>query len=218
MTNTQNTMNEASQNQNIIEEGGYILDADTGEILGLAGITEAFTVTDEKSADWVLEKMMDAEVEAARIRIKRDAITENLDKQIKEQERRRDYLAWKFGPALEHFAKEKLAGAKKKSIGLTFGTLAFRSVKGGVRVTDPAKALEWAKKFYPEAVKVTEAFQISLVPEGVKGEIDLVLKDPTAFAEGEPGHQEHYNELAREAFEVKPDSETFSIKTGVVGK
>jgi hypothetical protein len=201
--------------QTQIEENGFLIDAETGEVVGLAGVKEDFTVTDEKSADWVLEKLMDSETQVARLNIKLKALTENIQTQIKAEERKQNFLKFKFGPALEHFARVALEGKKTKTLPLTFGKLSLRTVKGGLRVADAQKALEWAKNFFPGAIKVTETFQISLVPDGVKGEIDLALTDETAFAEGQPGHQEGWREIAKEAFEIKPDEEKFDIKTGV---
>lgn len=43
-----------------VENGGFLIDPDTGEVLGLAGIDQ-FKVTDAESAEWVLEKILQAE-------------------------------------------------------------------------------------------------------------------------------------------------------------
>ncbi len=177
--------------QQTIEQDGFIIDAETGEVLGLA--KAEFQVTDEKSADWVLEKIMDAEVAIARNDIKRRAILDNIDTQDFEQRRRIEFLKWKFGPQLESFAAKQLENAKTKTWKGTFGKLSFRSTKGGLRVVDAATALETAdNKGWDNAIKATYSFQISkLTDEQKEDAVNL------------PG------------FEVKPDETSFKIETGV---
>lgn len=179
--------------QNTIEIDGYILDSETGEILGLA--KQEFQVTDEKSADWVLEKIMDAEVEIARNNIKRTAILENLDSQDAEQRRRIEFLKWKFGTQLEAFAAKELENAKSKTWKGTFGRLSFRAVKGGLRVTDKDDALFVAQSNgFTNAIKVKEEFQISKLTPEQRALLEAKLP---------------------KGFEVKPDETSFKIETGV---
>jgi len=201
--------------------GEYVLDADTGEILR-PYIAEGFSVKDQASFDWVMKKILDAETDMNARQMKHNFVLEQMKAEMKQAQSRVEWLKARFGPELEAYASQRIEeeqakrpGKKvSKTIQSLFGKVSFRSVAGGVRVKDPSKALEWAKRFFPESIKVSEAFQISLVPDGVKGEIDLALTDETAFAEGQPGYQEGWNELAREAFEIKPDQEAFDIKAG----
>ncbi len=212
-----------NQTSMIIEENGFLIDAETGEVVGLAGVKEDFTVTDEKSADWVLERLMDSETQVARLNIKIKALTENIQNQIKAEERKQNFLKFKFGPALEHFARVALEGKKTKSLSLTFGKLSLRTVKGGLRVADAEKALEWAnKEGFDDAIKTVESFQISaLTPEEKQDIIDMIRRGaPEPVIDQETGEEietcatESYKTLI-EAFEVKPDEEKFDIKTGV---
>lgn len=130
------------ETQNTIIQDGFIIDADTGEVVGLE--KGEFHVTDEASADWVLEKMMDAQANAARVQIKRKALLENLDEQERHYKRTYDFLNYRFGRELAEFARRRLeeTKAKTKVVKLSFGRLSFRTVRGGLRVADPEKAIQ----------------------------------------------------------------------------
>ena len=183
------TIQESNKATTVID--GFIINMETGEIVGME--KPEFRVTDEASADWVLEKMMDAQTQIARIGIKRTALLENLESQEKVYLRKLDWLMARFSPELEEFAKGQLIDAKTKTLKLTFGKLSIRSVKGGLRVSDQASALETAQSLgWTNAIKYSEAFQISGLTDAQR-----------AVAENKPG------------FEVKPDTETFKIETGV---
>lgn len=210
------TTNETSM---IIEENGFLIDSETGEVVGLAGVKEDFTVTDAASADWVLERLMDSETQVARLNIKLKALTENIQTQIKAEERKQKFLKFKFGPALEHFARVALEGKKTKTLPLTFGKLSLRTVKGGLRVADAEKALEWALNKADHAVKVVESFQISLLTANEKQKIIDTMTAGVVEVDEETGEAnlvfpDDTKELF-EAFEIKPDEEKFDIKTGV---
>lgn len=105
----------------------------------------AFVPTDAAGCDWVLGKMADARSRAARIR-------ENAEAMARAEERAAETLQWKYGTALEAFARQELASGKKKSIRLYHGVLGYRTKPAGVCVTDPAAALGWAQENLPGAV------------------------------------------------------------------
>lgn len=175
-----------------LQEPEYIIDIETGEILG---IKEEFHVTDESSADWVLEKIMDAEANIARENMKLKAITENIESRKKEYQNKINFLKMRFGPELEQFAREQVEGGKSKTWKGSFGRLSFRSVKGGLRVVDKEEALTVAQvNGFTNAIKTTEEFQISKLTDAQREMLEFKL----------PG-----------GFELKPDSEVFEIKSGV---
>lgn len=180
---------------------GLWTDPDTGEVLEIDRKPD-FQIVDDESAEWVLERFMNAELDKARIQAKRKALIENLDKQEADADRRIAGLHWRFGSDLEHYAATALEGQKTKTLKLAYGSLSFRSVKGGLRVNDKSAALVWAKGFCPEAIKTTEEFQISLLPDDKRAE--LVAKWRPAL-EG----------VVVQAFEVKPDETKFTVKTGL---
>ena len=51
---------------NIIEEGGYRIDTDTGEVLGLIERVEKWQPTDVAGVAWVLDKMQRCDADARR--------------------------------------------------------------------------------------------------------------------------------------------------------
>lgn len=183
--------------EGVITIDGITFNAETGEILH-----KEFQITDDASADWALEKIMNAEVRKAALEIKRRALLENLDAQIKEEQRRIDGLHFRFDNELTNYAKGKLNG-KTKTVKFTYGSVSFRTVKGGLRVVDAANALSWAKaKGFDHAIKLTESFQISQLTDL---EREIAMDD--IEAEGIPA--------SVMPFEVKPDAEAVTIKTGV---
>ena len=173
---------------------GVIVDAETGEVVGLA--QPEFQVTDQASAEWVLEKIMDAELDAAREQMKLRALSENIQSKINRSNARAEWLRARFATELEVFARKELDGAKTKTWSSPFGKLALRTTKGGLRVLDKDLALAVAKsKGYTEAIKVSEEFQISKLDDAHRADL-----------EANPDGQ---------AFILKPDEEKFEIKTGV---
>lgn len=205
ITDESRTDEAAEAPRNLIQLDGQIWDADTGEWIGYA-IKDEFRVNDVQSAEWVLSKILRAETEIAAIQTERAAILANLESREKEYRRKVDYLRARFGPELEEFARAEIeANPKSKTLKLAHGKLSFRTVKGGVRVKDATLALDWAKEHCPDAVKVVESFQISMVAADAKARIAETI----ALGEGE------YAALVADAFEVKPDAEAFDIKTGV---
>lgn len=111
-------------------------------------ITESFTPDTADKVNWVLGKIADRRARAARIR-------ENAELMARSEEREADSLEWRFGPALQAFARQELEGSKRKSIRLYNGVIGFRLRPASVNVTEPGAALSWAKDNLPDAV--TEA-------------------------------------------------------------
>lgn len=160
---------------------GFIIDINTGEILGMK---EEFVPDTAEKVNWVLEKLLDCKAEKARNDVKRKAILDQLAALDKEIDRKSDFMLWKFGPALEEFAKKELEGQKAKSIKMVYGTLAFRSTGGTNKVVDPIAAVEWAKKHAPQSVKVTESFLVSkLSPEETQKALADMVLEPTEKVE-----------------------------------
>jgi hypothetical protein len=183
-----------------VSKDGFAFDPETGEIFGMVDHAgKLIEETDEKprfvvdtldKAEWVLEKMMSAESDIVALKAKLAAITDNITSQVKTQEAKLGYLHGRFGADLKQLASEQLEGKKQRSIKTAYGTLAFRTTQGSIKVTDMVAAVDWCKSFCPDALKVTES----------------VLVTPLNGSE---------NDLPTYAFEVTAPGETFSIKTGV---
>jgi hypothetical protein len=186
-----------NENTEIID--GMIVDIETGEVLGLAEKPE-FTVKDEDSANWVLGKMLALESDIVAIEtsarvIEAKAILANAAAMKKDASKRLEWLHARFTAEIGEWARPQLEGKKTKTLKTLLGAISFRVKKGGLRVADKDKALDWAKSNTPNAIKVTEEFQISLLSDIGR-----------ALAEADSGNG---------AFEVIPDAESVTIKTGV---
>lgn len=169
----------------------YQIDLETGE----STVITEFHVTDEKSAEWVMEKLLDADCELSAILKREESILENVRKMRSAIESRKAALLWKFKNELEEFARQNLPKGKK-TWACPYGSIAFRTTGGKLKVSDPEKALAWAKENgVTEAVKVVEEFQISRLDDSWKAVII------------ERGAEER-------GFEVTPEVETATIKTG----
>lgn len=173
----------------IIHVDGLRVDADTGEIVGVAD--ETFRVRDRKSAEWVLEKIgrHEAVVEMGERRIA--FVTDNIRRETAPHARAASWLRAKFGPQLEQWARAELADRKERSIQTDYGRLGFRKTQGRIAVAKDAleRAAAWCEVHAPLAV--------SMVPK--------VLVGPLKGREAE---------LPPDLFEVTPAGENFSIDTG----
>lgn len=170
---------------------GFIVNVETGEVLGHIDTGDQFAVTDLKSAEWVLEKMQAQDSEIAGLGLRRQAIIDQLDSMVRDNKRRRDWLEYRFGNDLMAFADDALKDAKSKSLKTPYGTLGFRLNPGSIKVREEAKeyAVTWAKEHAPDAVKVTE----SILVTPLKGRTDLPA----------------------DVFDVTEPRDVFYIKTGV---
>jgi hypothetical protein len=198
------------QQREYIIDGGFMIDPETGEILGMLDTTDRFEVKAQDDAEWVLKKMLSAEADMAAIDnmpdvIKAKAVLENAEKMKREQQRKLDWLHRRFDNELGEFARRQLEGQKGKTFKTIYGSISLRVKKGGLKVLDPAKALLMAKMDYPHAVKTTESFLISMLTDSEKETLVKGLTGTVWTDEDE----------ARKAFTVDPDSETVTVKTGV---
>lgn len=146
---------------------------------------ETFSISDEKSANWLIKKVVAARNYADRV------------KQWAEQERRRaereeETLMFLFGRQLQAWTKgevEKSKG-KRKSICLPSGTVGFRRVNASLQVDDEQAVLVWARVNCPSAVVVVEKLSRSILSDHFK--VTGEVPDHGAHVEGE-----------REAFSIR---------------
>lgn len=185
------------------QEKTYVVDGmiwnEDGECLGVWE-KPSFHVDTQEKAEWLMEKLSgyDAEVLALDARLK--ALSENLGKMKADVQRKRDGLAYKYGPELEKFAKDNLPAGKKTWV-CPYGSVAFRASHGGVRVVDDRLALEMAQKSgWANAIKVSEEFRVSQLTEAQTLEIKNFYAPE--------------NDMGR-AFKIVEPSELASVKTGV---
>ena len=174
---------------------GVIYDTETGECLGT--VKPEFHVTDQASAEWVMEKVfsLDAEIAAYEARLK--ALSENIGAMKRTKEQQRAGILYRFGPEVENFAKENLPKGKKTWT-CPYGSVSFRTTQAKLDIADQDRAIVWAKSEAPEAVKVTESILKSMIPAD---KVNWIMENPTsADANG---------------FTIVPAGESSTIKTGI---
>lgn len=184
-----------------VGKDAFIVDEETGEILGIADVKSDWAPETEEEVDWVLSLMLDEDTEILAAQAKLKALTENVTRMIGEHTRRRKYLEFRYGPSLEQFALKQIGDeldkAKgKRSVNRPFGTLQFRvptasaEPKVSIKADYDTAAIKWAKANLPEAVKVEESLMLTPL-------------------------KEHLDDLPLEVFDIKWPERTFSVKTGV---
>ncbi len=102
------------------------------------------------------------------------------------------YLKALYEPHIQEYAKQRLEGQKTKTLTTPYGQISFRTVKGGLKVTDATLALDYAQlNGFTNAIKLSATFQISKL---------------------DPAQRELLEAKVPEGFEVVPDKEFMSIK------
>ena len=174
---------------NIIDN--LVVDTETGEVLGNA-ISDAGEISSQTALEAILEKLADVEGRLTAQQLRHQAILENCRKL---EVRTASYLAYlkaQYEPHIEAYAKTRLEGAKSKTLTTPFGSVSFRTVRGGLKVVDPSLALDYAQlNGFTNAIKVTESFQISKL---------------------DPAQRELLESKVPDGFEYALDRETMSIK------
>jgi hypothetical protein len=174
---------------NIIDNS--VVDTETGEVLGKA-ISDAGEISSQTALEAILEKLADVEGRLTAQQLRHQAILENCRKL---EVRTASYLAYlkaQYEPHIEAYAKTRLEGQKSKTLTTPFGSVSFRTVRGGLKVVDPSLALDYAQlNGFTNAIKVTESFQISKL---------------------DPAQRELIESKLPEGFEMVADKETMSIK------
>ena len=175
----------------IIERNGYLVDDQTGEVMGVAEldaiapdeeggavVTQApFEINGKAAAEWVLKLMQQAEVEILTIETRKqaqlDATMANFEKQIAPLRAELSFLNLRFGTELEGWAKRDLEGQKRRSIATDWGVVGLRKNPSSIKVSDPEGALAWVTEHVPTAVKIVpETRTVSIT--NLKGMEDML--------------------------------------------
>jgi hypothetical protein len=135
---------------------GYIVDAATGEVLGLLE-DDTFMVTSPDAADWVLKKIAGEEAAIVALDVQEQAILTNIARLRKQFQARVKFLHWKFDAQLEALARDQLAvkkGRPSKTYTLPHGSIVFRNVPESYAVEDMESAVEFVEAIEPELVTI----------------------------------------------------------------
>jgi len=108
---------------------------------------EAFGITDEKSATWLLRKLRAIDEE-------QEAIKAATDQRVKELQADRERLMGRFGSELEAWAREESAKRHRKTITLPLAgmAVAFRTNPARLVVESEADAITTARAVAPQTL------------------------------------------------------------------
>ena len=205
--------------QNVIEQDGYRIDADTGEILGLVKVSERFVPDTPDKVDWVLERMQEEDAQIAMIDQRLAAISSNLLAMRREHERRRTYMAGRFDADLRAFAETQLLDGKTRTYRTPFGSLSFRRTAGSIKVVDELAAIEWCREPVPCPVcqgasedvdhcnRCNGCGYVYRCVDAIKVKESIIVTPLKPLADELPSH----------VFTVTGPGETFKVDTSVGG-
>lgn len=155
---------------NTVVEDDWIIDTDTGEVVGIQGWQIDGHVEDEKAL-WILQKRMletESKINAERLMMK--SIVANCEARIKRLESRMKWLDLRYGVSAAQVAKSLLLKGSKTYTS-PYGKVSFRTTKDKLVIEDQESFLPWAIKHAPEAVK-----QSVLVSKLPKEQVDRWIK------------------------------------------
>ena len=152
---------------------------------------EEFHITDEAAANWYLRKQANIEAEKQRVQAQCAAIVAQLDSEA-------NGLRYVYEGQLQEYVRQELAarGNRRKSLTLLQGTASFRTVSAGLKISDPAAALDFCRRNLPDAVKTTETL------------------DTTRYREFAEKMQKAGADALPAGMESVPEKESFSVKFG----
>ena len=167
-----------------VVEDDWIIDTETGEVIGIEGWQIEGAVESEKEL-WVLQKRMletDAKISAERMMMK--SIIANCEQRIKRLESRQKWLDLRYGVSAAAMAKSLLLKGSKTYTS-PYGKISFRTTKDKIVIDDQEAFSKWAAKHCPEALK-----QSVLVSKLPKEQVDRWIKIEEFMPKGihiEPG-------------------------------
>lgn len=153
-----------------IEIDGFIVDQETGEVLGHA---ESGSLADDRDrlVGWALKKRAEALASAAGLEAHMNlliaGVKERLETQIREAERKAAWIESAYGLTIQSWAEDNIP-AGKKSVKHDWATVGFRSSRESTKILDPEKALAFCKMRFPEAIKIVESVLVSEIPDAEK--------------------------------------------------
>jgi phage host-nuclease inhibitor protein Gam len=125
-------------------------------------VDDRFHVCDERSANWVLRKVIE-------LRAYRQHVAEWAEAETIRADRQEAFLLHRFGAELERWTRDQLAQQRgRKSIRLPAGKLGFRTSPTTLQINDEPRLLAWCQRHLPSALKAVQHVLKSVVMEHVK--------------------------------------------------
>lgn len=146
----------------------------------LIPLPDRFAVTDVRTANWVVRRVMEA-------RAYGQAVKEWAEAEATRAGREEEVLLAHFGAGLGQVLAEEMerARGRRKSLKLPAGTIGLRAEPARLRVQDEDATIAWAKAHLPHAVRVSERISRTALNEhhAASGEI------PDGCELAEPGER-----------------------------
>lgn len=147
---------EPSQRITEVDADGWVIDSETGEVVGREDVLPAVVVENDREANVLLELRCRTEANIAAIDYRLDVLRDNLRRQRKQQENRLAFWDWRYGPAVIAYAKKMLARGKARTLTFDWGRVKVRRDQGAHKIVDHDEALDFVKQWSPGLVKTRE--------------------------------------------------------------
>lgn len=147
--------NEATGPVTAIDADGWIVNAETGEVIGREGIGSGWTIDSVEAADWALKLQSEIQADILAIDARIQAVTANLQALRRAKVRRLSYWDFRFASQLVTFARTQLRG-RSKTAQFTWGRVSYRTMRGTTSVIDDAAALDYVRTWAPDQIRRTE--------------------------------------------------------------
>ena len=186
-----------------VEIDGELWDDETGNYLGPVSGWIDGDIDSEEKARVAMRRHLELDTHLAARKAELAIVQANIERLVKDAGKRLEWFASRYGEQLKGFAidnmpRDKAGNIKTKTWRCPYGTISIRSVAPKVAVIDEGKAIEWAERSCPAAVKIKRSILISEVPAEIKAK--MLAKPEAAEQVG---------------FRVVPGEEVVHIKTGV---
>ena len=177
----------------IIRVGDDLIDDETGEYAGPADSTLPDVLETDEHLILFMRRLMTAESAVQAKRRELDAIIENCNRLVAQEQRRVDWLKSKYGANAQHLLRavlpRKADGTYRvKTFTCPWGQASLRVTRDKIVVDNPDEAIRWCEANRPEAVKTTKSILVSNLTDSDRAKIqDPFLPEFTGmkYIEGE---------------------------------
>jgi hypothetical protein len=145
--------------------------------------SEAFSVHDDESANWVIRKILDN-------RLYSEKCAEWYLREQARAKREEEFFLFRYGQQLMNYARQKIQdnGGRRKSVNLPAGMIGFRTEVSKLVIDDEVAVLSWAKVHKPALVSIIER----LSKAGLNEHLEETGEMPDAGAHIEPAKEKFF--------------------------
>jgi hypothetical protein len=165
----------------LVEKAGELWDEETGEYAGRVD-TGSLPIAVETEEDLVTISRIisDAETRVEARKLQLETVIENTRTMLKVEERKLEYLMYRYSEGLQRLAFDMLPKKADGSLKVStytnpFLKISYRKVSATVKVEDSDTALNWVRRNCPAALKIEEKVLASKIPADV---LQSMIADP----------------------------------------